>query len=101
MTKKYFQQRGETLGGYALSNSANGAVTSSEAWNVHIDSNTSIIRIFSDNASYLKYDSNAGKSSYDYFIPENASIDIANLVNANTITIIADSLDCSVKISQY
>ena len=65
---KYSQQRGETLGGYAITNSANNAVTSSVAWNVPIDSNTSIIRIFSDNASYFKYDSNASISLYDYFI---------------------------------
>lgn len=101
MSKKYFQQRVATLGGYAISNSANSAVTASVAWNVPIDSNTSIIRIFSDNASYFKYDSDASNSLYDYFIPENAAIDIANLVNANTITIIADSSNCSIKISQY
>jgi len=97
----YYTQKVNLLGGYSISVDGNTEVTSASTWEVSIDANTSIIRMRSDELAYMKYDSEATSSDYDYFIPGNSTLDIYNIVNANTISIIADSANCHVLVSQY
>jgi len=99
--QKYHLQKSNFLGGYALHNHANGAVSSSIVWSVPIDANTSIIRMYSDNFVFAKYNGTANSSFYDYFIPGNTAVDIYNIPLANTISFIADSANASIKVTQY
>ena len=99
--QKYHLEKSNFLGGYALHNNANGAVSSSIVWSVPIDANTSIIRMYSDEMAYMKYGTSANSSVYDYMIPPNSSLDIYNIVHANTVSFIANANTCSIKVTEY
>ena len=100
-THIYKLQKSNFLGGLALVNNSNNEVSSASVWTIPVTSNTSIIRMFSDNMAYMAYGTTANSIIYDYLLPANASIDIYNIVNANNVSFIADSANCKIKISQY
>lgn len=102
MSKKYYQQKQQLLGGYALTTTSNTAVSSSISWGVPVTSNTSIVRIYSENySSLLKYNSSANTSSWDYVIPANSVLDLYNYPSVTSVNVIGDGGSPKVRIAQY
>ena len=101
MSQHYQLQKQHYIGGYSLQNNANTALNSTTNWTINIASNCSIIRIYSSNSAFSKYMGNANNSVYDYFIPANSFVDIYNFPVANSMSFIAESGNCSIKVSQY
>lgn len=101
MSQKYHLQKQNFIGGFSLQTNANNVVNSNVAWSIPINGNTSIIRMYSNSFVYSKYNGSANSSSYDYFIPENTSVDIYNIPQANTITFISDTGTSWMRVTQY
>jgi hypothetical protein len=99
--QKYNLQKGQFLGGFAFNNYSNSAVGTATSWSVPVDANCSIIRMYSDEMAYMKYGTSANSSVYDYLIPPNSSLDIYNMVQANTVSFVANANTCSIKVSEY
>lgn len=97
----YHLQKTAILGGYSIASHANNDVSSSAVWSMPIEANTSIVRMYSTNFAYLKWDGDATSTDYDYFIPENSSVDIYNLVGATTISFISDSANSFIRVTEY
>lgn len=101
MTQHYHLQKQNYIGGLSLQNDANTSLTSTENWSINLTSNCSIIRVFSNNSAFLKYSGIANSSIYDYYVPANTFLDIYNYPIANSISLVAESSTCSIKVSQY
>lgn len=99
--QKYHQQKQQILGGQALRAVSNSAVSANSVWNVEITSNTSIIRIQSDEDIYAKLASNVTFTSWDYFVPALNSLDLYNVEDHTLLSLIARSSNSMIHISQY
>jgi len=99
----YYQQAYQMLGGKAIQIDSNTSVTTASAWEVSVDANTTIIRVLAENSTvFLKYDGSATSTDWDYVIPFGGVLDIhEDLANANTISVIASTVDASVYVGQY
>lgn len=101
MPQHYHLQKQNYIGGLSLQNDANTSLSSTGNWTINLNSNCSIIRVYSNNSAFLKYSGTANSSIYDYYVPANTFLDIYNYPIANNIGLIAESTTCSIKVSQY
>ena len=101
MSKKFIQQKQQLFGTKAINRHSNNSVSTSSSWDVTLNANTSVFRIYSDNDCYLTINTTANTSNWDYFIPALNVIDLYNYESANTIGIIATSANSSVIIGEY
>lgn len=101
MSKKFIQQKQQLLGSKVLARHSNTSVSTSNSWNVTLDANTSLIRVYSDNDCYLTINASANTSNWDYIIPSLNLIDLYNYENATSVGIIAKTANSSVIIGEY
>jgi hypothetical protein len=102
MAKIYYQQKQQILGGFAISTSSNTSVTTSDSWSIPVTSNTSVIRVYSENyPCLLKYNTPASEESWDYIIPAFNVLDLYNFSDVTSLNIIGVSGSPSVRIAQY
>lgn len=102
MPQIYFQQKQQLLGGSALTTSSNTAVSTSVSWSVPVTSNTSVVRIYSENySSLLKYNATANTASWDYVIPANGVLDLYNFPSVTSVNVVGDGGSPKVRIAQY
>lgn len=99
----YYQQAFQMLGGKAITSHYNVSVSTSTAWDINIDEDTSVIRIIAEDSSVLvKYDGTPSTSDFDYVVPLGGALDLyESFAKASTISIIATTSDAIVYINQY
>lgn len=101
MAEKYFLTKDVLIGGYAIKNYANSFLTSTAPWTITMDANTSIIRIYTDNAAYFSYGNSVSSNTYDYYIPSYSSVDLYNYPAATIGSFVADTANCNIKVTCY